>query len=226
MTQFEIVYFESREGELSRRDEESMVFEALQATKGGKGLRLCDVAKGRKVVGHLDLADVTEVHVEQDDSAVPDVTLLEKAAERYHSKDDLAVEYWLNSSTVPLETDPKRFARAIRWTIMKEERLKLSTVSGTLVLRFYSDLECAEVEKIGNTASLHTLDKDIALQWAETVARIVGPEQLHQSLPHFAQDNEEELRDLLETVHFHAREAEKAKKKGDRGHTNLKYFWK
>ncbi|KAL3920550.1 MAG: hypothetical protein SGILL_003206 [Bacillariaceae sp.] len=219
MTQFEIVYFECRDGELSRDDE--VLVSALQATKGGKSLRLCDVAHGRKVVGHVDLADVTEVHVEQDDNAVSDVSLLEKAAERYHSKNDMAVEYWLGSTEQRSETEPKRFARAIRWTILKEERLKLTTASGTLVLRFYSDLECAELEKIGNTTA--DLSKDIALQWAETIARIVGPEQLHQELPHFAQNNEEELRDLLEAVPFHNKEAERARK--NRNHTELQYLY-
>jgi Mlo family len=221
MTQFEIVYFEAKDGIGESEDDgpitsQKALLSALQATKGGKGLRLCDVATGRKVVGHLDLADITEVHVEQDEDAISDVSLLEKAAERYHSKDDLAVEFWHDDKYCPLETDPKRFARAIRWTIMKEERLKLTTLSGTLVLRFFSDLECAEIEKLGNTTELHTLNQDIALQWAETIARIVGQDQLHQALPHFGENNDEELRDYLEVVHFHNKEAEKARKKADR----------
>jgi hypothetical protein len=221
MTQFEIVYFESKDGKSSQ--EEEALKAALHATKGGKGLRLCDVVQGRKVVGHLDLADVTEVHVEQDEGVVSDLSLLEKAAERYHSKNDLAMEYWLDSSKYQADTEPKRFARGIRWTIMKEERLRLTSVSGTLVLRFYSDLECAELDKIENTSCQHSLSKDIALQWAETVSRICGPEQLQQELPHFAQDNEEELLDLLEAVPFHSKEAEKARK--NRGHSELQYLY-
>ncbi|KAG7343077.1 Mlo family protein [Nitzschia inconspicua] len=219
MTQFEIVYFEAKDGPLDPEAKQVALLSALQATKGGKGLRLCDVATGRKVVGHLDLADVNEIHVEQDGDAVCDVSLLEKAAERYHSKNDIAVEYWHDHGL--METDTNRFARAIRWTIMKEERLKLTTLSGTLVLRFYSDLEWAENERIASATETHTLNQNIALQWAETVARIVGQDQLKQALPHFGENNEDELRDYLEVVHFHNKEAEKARKKTDRGAIDL-----
>jgi hypothetical protein len=230
ITQFEIVYFEAKDclsglEENESKGHERALLSALQATKGGKGLRLCDVAVGRKVVGHLDLADVTEVHVEQDDDVASGAALLERTAEWYCSSNDMAVEYWHDDSSSPLETIHKRYARAIRWTIMKEDRLKLTTPSGTLVLRFYSDLECAEVEKQGNAAKRHALSRSIALQWAETVARIAGQNQLNQALPHFGENNDDALRDYLEVVRFHSKEVAKARKKADRGEDDLNFLF-
>jgi hypothetical protein len=138
---------------------------------------------------------------------------LQNAAKRFQSKDDLAVEYWCDPSKFPSESDPNRFARKIRWTLSKEERLTLSTPTGTLVFRFYSDLTYAEIEKSTSlTKDLHSFKKDIAFQWAETIARICGPDQLNQELPHYGENNDDELRDYLQVVHFHSREAEKQRK--------------
>lgn len=215
MTQFEIVYFEAADHK-SNEDEHiqhhtDACRSALQATKGGKGLRLCDVALGRKVVGHLDLSDVTEVHVEQDEDVMSDFVTLEKAASLYGDKVDMASEYWSNSEISRADTN--KYIRAVRWLTMHEERLKLTTESGTLFLRFYADLANAEAEMSNSRHDMATLKKEVSFQWAVSIVRIVGPEQLHrQKLPHFGEGNDEELRDYLETQHFHEKELDTVQK--------------
>ena len=194
---------------------------ALQATAGGKNLRLCDVSLGRKVVGHLDFADVTEVHVAKDDVPVSDMSLVEKAAILFDEKQDLNVEYWSNLSS-ETEENIKKYARVIRWALIQEERLKVSTTSGTLYFRFYSDLarfEAKSSEQHSNNSGV--IAKDIAFQWAETISRICGRCQLKQNLPHFGEENEAELRDYLEVVHFHEKEAENERKNRNRGLQNV-----
>jgi len=221
MTQFEIVYFEAIDNDCFDLDNETKLhIEAcrlsLQATKGGKNLRLCDVAKGRKVVGHLDFDDVIEIHVAKDDVPVSDMSLVEKAAALYDKDEDLNVEQWTD---IYKESDAKqKYARTIRWALIQEERLKVSTASGTLLFRFYSDLAYFEAEKLGNAPrNSQIITKDIAFQWAETISRICGRDQLEQLLPHFGEGNEDELIDYLEVVHFHEKEAKNEKRSTSRG---------
>jgi hypothetical protein len=225
MTQFEIVYFEAIDSYYSDLDEKARNHceacrLALKATKGGKNLRLCDVALGRKVVGHLDLADVIEVHVAKDDVPISDMTLVERAAIMFNKEHDLDVEHWSNPYQ---ETEAKaKYARIIRWTLIQEERLKISTNSGTLYFRFYSDLAYFEAEKSGELPNKsQAITRDIAFQWAETVSRICGRRQLRQNLPHFGEENEAELRDYLEVVHFHEKEAENERKSSNRAVKNV-----
>lgn len=217
MTQFELVYFESIDNYYPDADEETKLHaeacrSALKATKGGKNLRLCDVALGRKVVGHLDFADVTEIHVAKDDVPVSDLSLVEKAAALFNKEQDYNVEHWSN---VQMESEfSRKYARLIRWKLMKEERLKISTHSGTLIFRFYSDLARFEAEKFEKGTQISdNITRDIAFQWAETISHICGRDQLEQSLPHFGEDNEDELRDYLEVDHFHETELENEKKR-------------
>lgn len=216
MTQFEIVYFEavddnSCDDEHLRHHVDSCR-SALRATKGGKGLRLCDVALGRKVVGQLDLSRVTEVHVEQDVDVFSDSSTLEKVAVLLGDKNDMASEYWYDSQMH--QAGNHEYPRAVRWLTMHEERLKLTTEAGTLHLRFYADLAYAEAELNNSLChDMSTLKKEVAFQWAESVVRIVGPQQLYkQKLPHFGEGNEEELHDYLEINHFHEKELASARK--------------
>jgi hypothetical protein len=204
MTQFEVVYFEAYDpGMLQDVSEEAMAKNtsllAIQATHGGKGLRLRDVAVGLKIVGHLDLSDVTEVHVERD-MPVEDIALL-NACEVASEEMELHVEYWSKTNDHKPETVMP--ARSIRFAKIKDDRLKLTTEQGTLYLRFYSDLEDAEAHLERSSAEnelLGPLAKDIAFQWAQTIARMSGREKLKQNLPHFGDGTSEELRDYLEIV--------------------------
>ena len=174
-------------------------------------MRLCDVALGRKVVGHLDFADVTEVHVAKDDVPVSDMTLVEKAAVLFNQEQDLNVEHWSNLCSGIHSSE--KYARIIRWALIPEERLKISTNSGTLYFRFYSDLAYFEAKNSGETPqNCHAVERDIAFQWAETISRICGRNQLQQYLPHFGEKNESELLDYLEVVHYHEKEAENERK--------------
>jgi len=172
------------------------------------------------VVGHLDFADVTELHVCKDDVPVSDMSLVEKAAALFDKEQDLDVEHWSNLYS---ESEAnQKYARIIRWTLMQEERLKISTNSGTLYFRFYSDLAFFEVENLGDVPNNSTaITRDIAFQWAETISRICGRSQLHQNLPHFGEHNEDELRDYLEVVHFHQKEAENERRSSIRGSQNV-----
>jgi len=213
MTQFEIVYFEAIDSYNSEPDETTKLHSeacrlALQATKGGKNLRLCDVARGRKVVGHLDFADVTEIHVEKDDFTMTDTSVVENDSVLYDKEQDLDVEHWSNHLYLESEAN-KKYARIIRWILFQEDRLKISTKAGTLYFRFYSDLALFEAEKLGEAPkNSNDITRDIAFQWAESICRICGRNQLEQNLPHFGENNEAELRDYLEVVHFHEKEAE------------------
>lgn len=152
----------------------------------------------------------------KDDVPISDMSLVKKAAALYDKDEDSNVEHW---SDVHKESDANQeYARIIRWTLMQEERLKLSTTSGTLFFRFYSDLAYFEAEKSGDAPkNLQIITKDIAFQWAETVSRICGRDQLEQTLPHFGENNDDELRDYLEVVHFHQKEAENERKNTIRG---------
>lgn len=175
------------------------------------------------MVGHLDFADVTEVHVAKDDVPLSDMTLLEKAAVSFDKEQDLDVEHWSN---VYCENEANqkyaRYARIIRWTLTQEERLRISTNSGTLYFRFYSDLAHFEAENSGEPSkNIHAIARDIAFQWAETISRICGRSQLKQNLPHFGEENEAELRDYLEVVHFHEKEAENERKNNILGVQNV-----
>ena len=220
-----IQYFEAIDSYYPDLDEKTKLHSeacrlALQATKGGKNLRLCDVALGRKVVGHLDFADVTELHVAKDDVPVSDMSLVEKAAALFDKEQDLDVEHWSNLYS---ESEAnQKYARIIRWTLMQEERLKISTNSGTLYFRFYSDLAFFEAENLGGVPkNSKAITRDIAFQWAETISRICGRSQLEQNLPHFGEHNEDELRDYLEVVHFHQKEADNERRRNIRGLHNV-----
>lgn len=203
MTQFEIVYFDIHE-EASENDEETKAKAealrlALQATKGGKGLRLMDVAAGRKVVGHLDLSEVTQVHVQRD-MPLLDVSHLESGDSAGIITAEPRSEYWLKDSHVEVHFN----SRTVRWAKIKEDRLKLVSIHGTLLLRYYSDLNDIESHMDSSMEEdelFGPLKKDISLQWAQTIAHMCGTEQLKQALPHFGSNSSEELRDYLEVNH-------------------------
>lgn len=67
LTRFEMVYFDAVkvDEEVSLDVAGDAARQTLIATKGGKGLRLCDVAAGRRVVGHLHFSEIHSVHVER-----------------------------------------------------------------------------------------------------------------------------------------------------------------
>ena len=221
ITRFEIVYFEAID-DSNVTTERTSARLALIATKGGKGLRLCDVAIGRKVVGHLDLSEVVDVHVERD-MPIVDLSMLDdlEASNTDAIESQLLTEYWHDGESRETTDDrsPAMQSRGIRWAKVKEDRLRLTTIHGILFLRFYSDLEDTEAHlerSLKENEQEGPITKNISFQWAQTIGRFCGRDQLKQILPHLGDNTVEELRDYLEVVHYHEKEAAEklASKKG------------
>ena len=192
MTRFEMVYFDAT-GTFDGAEVDSSM-QALQATKGGKGLRLKDVAQGRKVVGLMKISEITSLAIER---YMP--------SENGHDVDEEPMdivpetEFWKDGTV--------NYSRAQVWPRIKQDTLAVHTSHGnTLYLRFYSDLEEIEAHKddpANEKDDAEELTKNNAFQWIQTIGRFCGPEQLHQSLPHFGGDNDAELRDYLVVHHQH-----------------------
>lgn len=183
MTRFELVYFAAEDvddGGLDKAGQEAL--ENLQNTKGGRGLRLESVAKGRRVVGHVQLSDITQVHVERSYGSEPEFANVEVKK----------TEFW---KTRP--SSPKKEKRGERWLDVAQDVLKLTTrQSQTLYLRFYSDLQEKESIQHAGSADESELQKDNALHWAQTVGRLRGT-NLDQPLSHFGEGNDSEVMDYL-----------------------------
>jgi hypothetical protein len=186
MTRFEIVYFDATEPALN--PEADAACQRLRATKGGKGLRLKDVAAGRKVFGHLPLSEITVLAIERcmpcrnqpncDDSpagVVPES------------------EHWI--------VGRRHDSRDRVWRMVKQDRLAVHTAHGrTLYLRFYSDLDKSQALvdwRTDDPGKGDRLTRNNAFQWIQTLGRFCGREQLHQQLSHLGEGSEDELRDYL-----------------------------
>lgn len=172
LTKHEIVYMGINEsdntpGSLSKT---KACNQALVATKGGKGLRLCDVTDGRRIIGHLSLEDVVAVHVDREmpheNNGPKEVDVDEEAGKKIDPK-----ECWQTGGHVDLDST----MMAGRWNEVMQDRLKVETTRGTLFLRFYSDLVDTEqhpdrdLQEVGDDAPLH---KDVAFQWAQTIGHL------------------------------------------------------
>lgn len=187
LTRFEMVYFEVTgvDDKISLPQAQG-VKQAMNATKGGKGLRLSDVAMGRRVVGHLKLSDISAIYVDRE-MPTPELDEAEDAVLVSLS------EFWHNSGKGDL---PKR-----QWNRVKEDSIRIESVHGhTLKLRFYSDYDDCQVHTsrmMMENESEGPLFKNNAFQWVQTIARFCGPDQLAQELPHFGDDSVDELRDYL-----------------------------
>jgi hypothetical protein len=152
---------------------------------------------GRRIVGHLSFKDVISVHVEREPAATSTSTDDEEndvdIALREHN------EFWQPNT----DTEASFESKQKRWDKVNQDRLRLDTAHGTMYLRFHSDLVDSElhperiIEEVGDESPLH---KDIAFQWAQTIVWNCGIDQLHQHLPHFGDDNGDELRDYLQIV--------------------------
>jgi len=81
-----------------------------------------------------------------------------------------------------------------------QDVLKIHTVNRHIIcLRFYADLEDGEAhpERLATENQEDPIYKNNAFQWAQTIVRFCGPEQLKQPLPHFGDDSVDELRDFF-----------------------------
>ena len=210
ITKYEIVYFDATDVDdlgplpsattaatdvetLELQHKRDTVRQALIATKGGKGLRLRDVSLGRKVVGHLELSEITSVKVERfsplphkDDEGLPDVDL----EDGYSMHQD---EYWQKTKTPTAHR-----ARQHRWKHAMEDRLKLVSTQGDLYLRFFTDLDEWENNSTRVCNAGSDIVKNQTLLWTQTIGRLCGTDQLQQKLPHLGDDGSAELLDYLE----------------------------
>ena len=205
LTRFEMVYFDVSDVDLPAETNTAMeaTRQALLATKGGRGLRLCDVALGRRVVGHLELSEIERVTVEREMPAESNATQNSQNEEGPAETKEHLVEYWMQSNDEAVCV----ISHDESWHANKEDRLKVQTVNGrTLFLRFHSDLEDAQQHpsRVANEDEYEgPIFKNNAFQWAQTIGRFCGPDQLLQSLPHFGANSFNELRDYLVVHHYH-----------------------
>jgi hypothetical protein len=151
---------------------------------------------GRKVVGHLGLSAVDAIHVERilhPDNAECD----EQAAS--DDKQDIQTEFWKKIGS----DSHSHVSRTLRWARVKEDRLRIHSIHGTLFLRFYSDLDDSESHHercVNEKESEGSIFKNNAFQWCQTIVRLCGINQLKQKLQHFGDDDADELRDYLVVV--------------------------
>ena len=204
ITKYEIVYFEIAEVDGMDDTENPNPFQkrmqdvrqALIATRGGQGLRLRDVAFGRKVVGRQELSLVDTVHVER---VLPHECMA--TSEVIDPNASIADEFWkpLHSGASG-NSQATTGSRDARWAQLKEDRLKIQTKHDTLYLRYYSDLDNMEhnVDRVLNESETEgAMYKNNAFLWCLTLTRVCGCEQLIQQIPHFGRNNSDELRDYL-----------------------------
>lgn len=163
------------------------------SNNGGKGLRLCDVAKGRKILSQFDLDDIDFVDIEHRLEAVSDSI---SDVERGHEQ---LLEFWQGGNDHIADYTSHKMN--MRWCNVNEDRLKVHFKSGggtTLFMRFAVDLKEMERRKL----ELHAGEKlsDIGRQakvWCRTIAHLRGAYNLTmQSLPHFNDD--QEMDDFIE----------------------------
>jgi len=189
LTSHELVLFDVYE------ESDSDIFEPKIdiSNNGGKGLRLCDVAKGRKILSQFDLDDIDFVDIEHRLATVSDSI---NDVERGHEQ---LLEFWQGGNDHIIDYRLQKMN--LRWCNVNEDRLKIHFNSGggtTLFMRFAVDLKEMERRKL----ELHAGEElsDIGRQakvWCRTIAHLRGACNLtKQSLPHFNDD--QEMDDFIE----------------------------
>jgi len=209
LTKDEIVWFDvskaSYPHELDIRLEN--VKGAMRATKGGKGLRLCDVAAGRTVLGHMPITDIDNVKVQR----LYGICRMKSSNENNDEenggvKDLFQKEYWEgeNESAVNNPT-ALLLLQEMQWQQITEDRLKVHSTQGPLFLaRFFSDLRSEEVHSVaGENYVAGFAKKPGALLWCQSISHLCGNSQLKQRLPHFGEERDQELIDFVEVVERH-----------------------
>ena len=203
LTEYEIVWFDATsiptflDGE--QKKVQSMK-DAIASKKGGKGLRLNDVAVGREALGRISLTDIDCIKIQRLSPDINSVSLDEVRSvmdleENQTSRKRICKEYWIDDTEssnileLPLQKE---------WEKITEDRLRLhSSKAGTLHLRFLIDLYQV-VEPNMSTDDMEK--KQGALLWCESISHHCTRTQLKQKLPHFGQHRDEELPDFIEIV--------------------------
>ena len=159
LTSHELVLFEVPDDELDL----GSVTDKDISQNGCKGMRLCDVAKGRKIVSQFDLNDVDFVGIDHQ-RAIPgdgDVGDIEENCE-------IDLEFWQGGTSCEsyevLEMNK-------RWEHVDKDRLKIHVFSsGTLYLRFVVDLKDLESKNLATYNDAASEGKGLVL-WVRTIAR-------------------------------------------------------
>jgi hypothetical protein len=203
LTNCEIVYFDAADSkkllenntDAVRRMKE--VHQTLVSTQGGLGLRLCDVAFGRRIIGREELAKIEEIHVSRDMSH-PGIPW-----ENEVSGMPSTSEYWedpVNTSNNEGDSYIMEEFKHMKGSQVKEDQLILKTAHGKLCLRFLGDFGNFEMNRdsiLKESKAGEPIVMNHALQWCHTIVHLIGAEHLKQDLPHFGHSTSDEIRDYL-----------------------------
>lgn len=202
ITQHEILFFAIDDDiHTSRATEEkkNAVQEAMTANHGGKGLLLSDIAAGRRIVGHTDVTRITSIKIQLHS---PVEHLTEASSPENKASSTLTCnEYW-NKSANPSEINDVYFQE--HFDRMRTGHLKIQDeYDHIILLRFLCDLDMKEKTQSQNFSKKvikDDLKTMMSLLWCHTLVRQLGTDQLNQKLPHFGNDNDDELNDYVEEI--------------------------
>lgn len=167
----------------------------LQDSGGGKGMRLCDVIKGRELMGRLLLDDIESVKIIRFLPGSKNI-IQESDVERNQEQQGFTCEYWnegvKNNDFGSIEQ---------RWSEVTEDVLSIRTPQGTLSLRFLIDLisEEKESDKRDSDQSYKEQRKEEgALLWLKTIIHSQSKEKVNLESDQAMQDDN--FGDFIETV--------------------------
>lgn len=198
LTECEIVWFNATANPTYWDDAEQKrvhnIQKAIIAKKGGKSLRLSDIAAGREVLGRMALSDIDNIKINRFAPCASSVKANEGNATILDLEESRAAtnkEFWLEGHKINLPLEKQ-------WLHVTEDRLKLHSKQGTLSLRFFVDLYEVPVATRDEMQR-----KKGALLWCESISHLCGKSQLKQKLPHFGEDRDHELKDFIEYAARH-----------------------
>eukprot|EP00555_Chaetoceros_dichaeta_P012134 CAMPEP_0198258792 /NCGR_PEP_ID=MMETSP1447-20131203/8120_1 /TAXON_ID=420782 /ORGANISM="Chaetoceros dichaeta, Strain CCMP1751" /LENGTH=1362 /DNA_ID=CAMNT_0043946001 /DNA_START=42 /DNA_END=4130 /DNA_ORIENTATION=+ len=209
LTKHEIVWFDASKARSPHEmdDRTDNVRGAMKATKGGKGLRLCDVAAGRTVLGHMPVTDIDNVKVQRLYGICRMGDLNEENDEENSGVKHLFLkEYWEGENeNAVIDPATLSLSQETQWQQSTEDRLKIHSTQGPLFLaRFFTDLRSDEVDSLaGKNHVASFAKKPGALLWCQSISHLCGNSQLKQRLPHFGEERDQELIDFVEVLERH-----------------------
>jgi len=217
LTKYELVWFGPQslggiwDDQIEKKTDE--MERALRENKGGRGMRLCDVAVGRELLGRLPLTDIDQIKVQRlpshgRSSRKPPLRAKsflrgkkKRDVENGADEENFSTEFWSkqrhNQNGDRVQVGTAEF----RWHEVMEDALVAHTPQGTLHLRFLVDLIDEESKDPTETRDIHDLQqkKKGAILWCQTMSHICGASQLKkQKLPHFGEADE--LLDFVEIL--------------------------
>jgi len=163
-------------------------------------LRLCSVAKGRKVMDKFNLDDVNFVDIEHRAAILGGTDSGDIETNRNN-----LLEYWEGGNFFDGNNDAANDTMEKRWCNVNEDRLKIhfKCTQMTLFLRFMADLKYMEDRSKVSLVAADDSDlmNHVGMEtkvWCRTIARLRGANNLKQNLPHFGNDSNNEMEDFIE----------------------------